>query len=148
MATQAPHDGYIAAVHAALADQDIAVEYVVLDREPLRSATLYLSIDEDDFDSPFLQAEELLMRWTEEDGWILIAPVLQENGVMTRAPWHHGFSVLPDPEEIATWAAILLSRPDLTISREDGPYRGRRDNDPGFENALLRYATSEAGAAD
>lgn len=142
--TPARQDGYVAAVCAELAEQDITVLHVELGYTPLRRAALALSIDPDDFDSPFHEAEELLLLWTEEDGWSLVAPVVQ-NDVVTRAPWHHGFIALPTPEAVANWAAVLLARPDLTISREDGPFRNRHDADAAFEDVLRQYATSEAG---
>jgi hypothetical protein len=142
--TPAPHDGYIAAVCAELAERDVIVLHVELGYTPLRRAAVHVGTDEDDLvDTPLRRAEDPLLRWNEEDGWILLVPTVQDD-VVTRVPWHHGYTALPTPEAVGKWAAVVLARADLTISREDGPYRDRRDADADFEDALRRYAASEA----
>ncbi|WP_141658812.1 DUF6292 family protein [Carbonactinospora thermoautotrophica] len=142
---RADHRPYVDAVCAALEAQEIGVEACQTSATRLREATVRLTPDPEE--TAFGEAEEVLLRWTEEAGWFLVAPTVHE-GQRLELPWHMGFGVLPDPDEVAVWVAVLLTRPDATPSREDGPYRSHTEYDPEFERALRSYAQGPAAGDD
>ncbi|KWX05861.1 hypothetical protein TH66_00560 [Carbonactinospora thermoautotrophica] len=142
---RADHRPYVDAVCAALEAQEIGVGTRWTSATRLREATVRLAPDPEE--TAFGEAEEVLLRWTEEAGWFLVAPTVHE-GQCLEFPWYMGFGVLPDPDEVAVWVDTLLIRPDLTPSREDGPYRRHTDYDPEFEQALRSYAQNPAAGDD
>lgn len=68
--------------------------------------------------------------WDEENGWSLL---LAGDAVAARV--HKGLSVVPDPEDVAAWAVVLLTHPELTPSRENHPFRDHTVADPAFRGA-------------
>ena len=56
------------------------------------------------------------------------------------SPVYKGLSVLPDPDDVASWVVVLLTHPELTPSREDHPLRDHAVEDPEFEAQLARHA--------
>ena len=50
---------------------------------------------------------------------------------------HKGLSVVPDPEDVAAWAVVLLTHPELTPRRENHPFRDHMVVDPAFEAQLI-----------
>jgi hypothetical protein len=81
------------------------------------------------------------LSWDEEYGWSLLA---RYEGVppVAGSPVYKGFGVLPDPDDVASWVVTLLTRPNATPSRKDGPYRDCSAADPAFEAQLGRYSTA------
>ncbi len=79
--------------------------------------------------------------WDEENGWALAARRDPE-AVAAGDPVYKGIGVVPDPEDVAAWAVVLLAHPELTPSREDHPFRDRSINDPAFEESLAGYAAT------
>ena len=75
--TKADHQAYIEAVRVALLLDDIRVGDATFNTGTVRSASMTLLTPDDDFDEPwhhtFTSAERVELRWTEEEGWSLLA---------------------------------------------------------------------------
>jgi hypothetical protein len=135
---QVDHSAYIAAVRHHLETQDIATVDVRISVSPegRREAVMRLVPDDS---APVGQVPlDVSVRWDEEYGWSLLARYDSAPPV-PGSPVHKGLAVLPDPDDVATWVVVLLARPDVTPSREDGPYRDRSSADPAFEAQLAHY---------
>jgi hypothetical protein len=74
------------------------------------------------------------MSWDEENGWSV--SVRRES---LTSQVHKGLDVVPEPGDVAAWAAVLLAHPELTPSRDDHPFRDHRVADPVFEALLAAY---------
>ncbi|SRR6266704_612209 len=128
------HGPYIAAVSGSLEARDIRVATVgVTVSDGRREATLELRPDQGAFPGP-VRAEASAC-WDEDNGWsMLVRHELPGSHV------HEGLDVLPDPEDVAAWAVVLLAHPELTPSMENLPFREHSAADPAFEARLARYA--------
>jgi hypothetical protein len=141
--SKADHQAYIEAVRVALMVEDIHVGPAAFNTGTVRSATMPLLPPDDDIDEPwhhtFTSAERVELRWTEEDGWSLLA--LHANGGR-RLPtiWRPGFGAVLPANEIRTWLAVLLAMPGVSPSQDDGPYRSHQTDDAEFEASLAFYA--------
>ena len=141
--TRADHQAYIEAVRGALLRDDIHVGAATFNTGTVRSATMPLLPPDDDIDEPwhqtFTSAEHVELRWTEEDGWSLLA---LHTSRRRRLPtiWRPGFGAVLPANEIRTWLAVLLAMPGVSPSQDDGPYRSHQTDDPEFEAALAFYA--------
>ena len=137
------HRPYIEAVRAALLAEDINISVAMFSTRAVRAATMPLIPPEDESDETwhhtFVGAERFELRWTEEDGWFLLA--LHASGDR-RLPtiWRCGFGGVLPSAEIRTWLAVLLAMPGISPSQEDGPYRSHQTHDPAFESSLAFYA--------
>jgi hypothetical protein len=140
--TQADHRPYIELVRLALLLKDVHIGVPVLSHGRLRSAEMTVLPPDDDFDDPwhptFANAERAELRWSEEDGWSLLASYRGAKAGPTI--WRRGFGVLLPPEEVAGWLDVLLTMPHATPSREDGPFRSHQRHDHTFEAVLAAYA--------
>ena len=141
--TRADHRPYVEAVRVALLLDDIQVSDATFNTGTVRSATMTLLPPDDGFEEPwhhtFTSAERVELRWTEEDGWSLLA-LHARDGKRLPTVWRPGFgSVLP-ANEIRTWLAVLLAMPGVSPSQDDGPYRSHQADDPAFETSLAFYA--------
>jgi len=140
---RADHRPYIETVRVALLLKDIHVGAAVFNTGLVRSAAMTLLPPDEDFDEPwhhtFASAERVELRWTEEDGWSLLA--LHASGDATLPTiWRPGFGVVLPPDEVTAWLALLLTMPIASASREDGPYRSHQRRASAFEAALAAYA--------
>ena len=137
------HRAYIEAVRVALLLEDIQVGAATFNTRTVRSATMTLVPPDDDFYEPwhhtFASAEHVELRWTEEEGWSLLA---LHDGDGKRLPtiWRPGFGAVLPANEIRTWLAVLLTMPGVSPSQDDGPYRSHQADDPEFEASLAFYA--------
>lgn len=142
-AAKADHRPYIETVRVALLLEDLRVDVATFNSGTVRSAAMPLLPPDDDVDEPwhhtFARAERVELRWTEEDGWSLLA--VHANGDKHLPTiWRHGFGVMQPPAKVCIWLALLLTMPGVSASREDGPYRTHQKHDPAFEAALAAYA--------
>lgn len=132
---RADHTAYITAVSASIEARDIRVTDLLATtaEDGRREASLMLRPDIGAF------AEQIPGRatasWDEENGWSLLMA-----GDAVAARVHKGLSVLPDPEDVAAWAVVLVTHTELTPSRENHPLRDHTVADPAFEAQLARYA--------
>ncbi|MEY9911838.1 hypothetical protein ABIA35_008095 [Catenulispora sp. MAP12-49] len=140
---RADHRAYIEAVRVALLLEDIRVGDAAFNTGTVRSATMTLLAPDEDFEGTwhhtFASAENVELRWTEEEGWSLLA--LHTSGDR-RLPtiWRPGFGAVLPANEICAWLAVLLAMPGVSPSQEDGPYRSHQTDDPAFEASLAFYA--------
>ena len=139
--TQADHRPYVELVRLALLLKDVHIGVPVVSPGRLRSAAMTVLPPDEDFDDPwhptFANVERLELRWSEEDGWSLLAAYLR--GQAGPTIWRRGFGVLLAPEEVAGWLDVLLTMPHAAPSREDGPFRSHQQHDHAFEAALAAY---------
>jgi hypothetical protein len=133
--SKADHAPYIAAVCRDLEARDVWVADTLVwnGRDGLREATLLLQFDADAF--PVVAPGPVRVRWNEEDGWSVLV-----HGESAAGRVYKGLDVVPDPEDVAAWVVVALTRPDLTLSREDHPYRDHSVPDASFEAQLAGYA--------
>jgi hypothetical protein len=141
--SRADHQAYIEAVRVALLSDDIRVGDATFNTGTVRSAAMTLLAPDDDFDEPwhhtFASAERVELRWTEEEGWSLLA--LHATGDKHLPTiWRPGFGAVLPANEIRTWLAVLLAMPGVSPSQEDGPYRSHQTPDSAFEDSLAFYA--------
>ena len=132
---RADHAPYIAAVRRSIETRDIRVTEVrtATSGDGRREATLTLCPDEAAFAERF--PAETSASWDEDNGWSLL---VHHESLASRV--HKGLGVVPDPEDVAAWAVVLLAHPELTPSYEDHPYRNHSVADPDFEAQLAQYA--------
>lgn len=141
-ADKADHRPYIETVRATLLMDDIYTGVATFSTTRVRSAAMTLLPPDDDFDEPwhhtFAHAEHVELRWTEEEGWSVLA--LHSYGER-RLPtiWRYGFDVVLPPDEVRTWLAVLLTMPGIAPSQENGPYRSHQTHDPALEASLAAY---------
>src|SRR6266851_2750829 len=132
---RADHAPYIAAVRRGIETRDIRVTDVQtsMSGDGRRQAILTLRPD----DAAFAEQlpGEASASWDENNGWSLL---VHHESLASRV--HKGLGVVPDPEDVAAWAVVLLAHPELTPSYEDHPYRNHSVADPDFEAQLARYA--------
>jgi hypothetical protein len=140
---KADHRPYIEAVRVALLLEDIHVSAVTFNTHTVRTAAMTLIPPDDDSDEPwhhtFISAERVELRWTEEDGWSLLALHASDDKLLPTI-WRAGFGAVLPANEIRTWLAVLLTMPGVSPSQEDGPYRSHQTDDPSFEASLAFYA--------
>jgi hypothetical protein len=134
---RAGHGPYIEAVRGSIEARDIRVTAVAcaISADDRREATLTLRPDQIAF-ADGVPAEASAC-WDEDDGWSMLVRHQSLGSCV-----HKGLEVLPDPQDVAAWAAVLLAHPELTPSYEDHPFREHSVADPDFEARLARYATS------
>ena len=141
--SKADHQAYIEAVRVALLLDDIHVGDAAFNSGTVRSASMTLLPPDDDFDEPwhhtFTSAERVELRWTEEDGWSLLA-LHAGDGRRLPTIWRPGFAAVLPANEIRTWLSVLLTMPGVSPSQDDGPYRSHQTDDPAFEASLAFYA--------
>ena len=132
---RADHAPYIAAVRRGIEMRDIRVTdmQATTSGDGRREATLTLRPD----DAAFAERlpGEASASWDEDNGWSLL---VRQESLASRV--HKGLDVVPDPEDVAAWAVVLLAHPELTPSYEDHRFRDHSAEDPGFEARLARYA--------
>jgi hypothetical protein len=135
---QVDHSAYIAAVCHQVEAQDISTVDVRIGVSPegRREAAMRLKPGDS---APVDQVPlDVSVSWDEEYGWSLLARY-DSIPPVPGSPVHKGLTVLPDPDDVAAWIIVLLARPDVTPSREDGPYRDCSSADPAFEVQLAHY---------
>jgi len=132
---RADHGSYIAAVRRRIEMRDIRVTpaMVATSGDGRREATLVLRPDDSAFAARL--PAEASVSWDEDNGWSML---VCQGPLASHV--HKGLGVLPDPEDVAVWVAVLLAHPELTPSREDHPFRDHSVPDPAFEAQLSRYA--------
>src|ERR1035438_1209339 len=133
--SRADHAPYIAAVRRGIETRDIRVTNVqtTTSGDGRREAMLTLRPDDATFAGRV--PGEALASWDEDNGWSLL---MHHESLTSRV--HKGLGVVPDPEDVAAWAVVLLAHPELTPSYEDHPFRDHSAEDPGFEARLAQYA--------
>ena len=141
--TPSDHRPYIETVRVALLLRDIRVGAASFNPGRVRSAAMTLPAPDEEFDEPwhrtFTSAQFVELRWNEEDGWSLLALHPAEAALLPTI-WHHGFTVVPPPEKVCTWLALLLTMPGISGSGDDGRYCTHQHSDPAFEASLAAYA--------
>jgi hypothetical protein len=139
--TQTDHRPYTELARLALLLKDVHIGAPVFRPGRVRSAAMTVLPPDADFDDPwhptFANAKRVELRWSEEDGWSLLAAYL--DGQAGPTIWRRGFGVLLPPAEVAGWLDVLLTMPHATPSREDGPFRSHQQYDHDFEAALTAY---------
>ena len=140
---KADHRPYIETVRVALLLEDIHVGAAHFNPGKVRSAAMPLLPPDDDVDAPwhhtFTSAERVQLRWSEEEGWSLLALHTSDEGHLPTI-WRYGFAVVLPPDEIHAWLALLLTMPGVSPSQENGPYRTHQQHDPALETLLAAYA--------
>jgi hypothetical protein len=140
---KADHRPYIETVRIALLLDYIHVGAAHFNPGRVRAAAMSLLPPDDDVDEPwhhtFTSAERVELRWTEEEGWSLLALHASDDKHLPTI-WRYGFAVVLPPDEIHAWLALLLTMPGVSPSQEDGPYRTHQTHDPAFETLLAAYA--------
>lgn len=140
---KADHRPYIETVRVALLLEDLHVDAATYGSGTVRSAAMRLLPPDDDADDSwaytFARAERVELRWSEEDGWSLLALHAADGGGCLPTVWRRGFGVVVPPDEIRTWLSLLLTMPAHSSSQDDGPYRTHQKYDPVFEAALADY---------
>lgn len=133
--SRADHAPYIAAVCSDLERRDVRVvdTMVWTSRDGRRQAVLLLNPDDGAF--PVEAVGQVRAQWNEEDGWSILAGEEPSGGGV-----YKGLGVVPDPEDVATWAVVAVTHPELTPSREDHPFRDYSVVDASFEAQLATYA--------
>jgi hypothetical protein len=135
---RAGHGAYIAAVRRSLEEGDVVVTSARIGDLGVRSAELHICPASGAFAAPV--PAEAFMHWDEENGWSLgLRRDLAMGAVLN--PVYKGLGVLPDPQDVASWAVVLLTHPEVTPSREDHPFRDSAIADHEFEAQLARYAS-------
>ncbi|MGH3217938.1 MAG: DUF6292 family protein [Streptosporangiaceae bacterium] len=131
---RADHSAYIAAVCRGIEARDMRVAdlQVTTSADSRREASVVLCPDADAFAERV--PGEATASWDEDNGWSLLASA---DSPATQV--HKGLGVLPGPEDVAAWAVVLLTHPELTPSREDCPFRDHSVPDPEFEAHLASY---------
>ena len=134
---RADHGPYIEAVRGSIEAQDIRVTAVActISADGRREATMALRPDQSAFADRV--PAEASASWDEDNGWSLLVRHESMGSYV-----HKGLDVLPDPQDVAAWAVVLLAHPELTPSYEDHSFREHSAVDPDFEARLARYATS------
>ena len=134
---RADHAPYIAAVCRDLEVCDIRVADTLVwaGRDGRREATLLLQPDDDAF--PVAAPGPVRVRWNEEDGWSVLAQGESAAGCV-----YKGLGVVPDPGDMGAWVVVAVTRPDLTLSREDHPFRDHSVPDGSFEARLAGYTSA------
>jgi hypothetical protein len=135
------HAAYLGAVRRCLEARDVQVIAVRLSgHDGPRSALMLLGPGDPAAvtDTGFGDAT---VTWDEENGWSLAARC-DAAGPAAGDPVYKGLGVIPDPDDVAAWAVVLLAHPELTPSREDHPFRDCSVHDPAFEESLARYAAT------
>jgi hypothetical protein len=136
---RAGHAAYVGAVQRGLEEREVIVTLTRTgSSQGVRNAELHLRPDPDMTATPF--PGEAFLDWDEEKGWSL---GLRRDPVTLAvlSPVYKGLSVLPDPDDVASWVVVLLAHPELTPSREDHPFRDHAVEDPEFEAQLARYGS-------
>lgn len=135
---RADHGPYIEAVRRGMLTRGIAVKSTFIGTSPdgRREATLMLRPD----DSAFAERlpEETSASWDEDNGWSM---TVRRDSFVSRVD--KGLGVLPTPDDVAVWAVMLLTHPELTPSYEGEPFRDHEKADPGFEEQLARYRPAD-----
>jgi hypothetical protein len=131
------HAPYIAAVCRSIEARDIRVTDIqaTVSGEGRREAALALRPDESAFAERV--PGEASASWDEDNGWSLL---VRDGSVANQV--HKGLGVLPDPDDVAAWAVVLLTHAEITPSREDHPFRRHSLADPEFEAWLARYTSA------
>lgn len=139
----ADHKPYIETVRAALLVKDVHVGAVAFSTGRVRGATMPLFAPDDDTDDPwhytFIHAERVELRWSEEDGWSLLALHTRGDALLPTI-WRRGFGIVLPPEDVGAWLSLLLTMPGFSSSQEDGPYRSHQQHDAALEATLAAYA--------
>jgi hypothetical protein len=133
----AGHAAYIDAVHRCLQRREVNVTLARTGRhQDVRHAELHIRPAPDMVATPV--PDEAFLDWDEENGWSL-GLRRDPASLAIVSPVYKGLSVLPDPEDVASWVVVLLAHPELTPDREDHPFRDHAVEDPEFEAQLARY---------
>ena len=102
---KADHRPYIETVRVALLLEDLHVGVANFNPGTVRSAAMTMLPPDDDVDDPwaytFARAERVELRWSEEDGWSLLAMHASGEGHLPTI-WRHGFGVMQSPAAICT----------------------------------------------
>lgn len=137
MTGRTDHQPYIDAAVAAIAEAGLNVAgHAVTGRPPAaRTAAVMLEVPDS---GPYAdEDDDLELVWNEAYGWVLHLPA--EAGI---SDWYMGEDLVPAPARVARWVDMVLSHPDLTPSREDGPQRLPESDDEAFEARLSAFAAS------
>ena len=138
---RAGHAPYIGAVRRCLEARDVQVITVSLSGHDGRRSALMLLGPDDPAAVTETGSGDATVTWDEENGWSLAARCDAE-ALAAGDPVYKGLGVIPDPDDVAAWAVVLLAHPELTPSREDHPFRDCSVPDPAFEESLARYAAT------
>jgi hypothetical protein len=138
---RADHASYISAVRRRLEAREVHVITVSLSGHSGRRTALLLLGPDDAAAITETGFRDATVTWDEENGWSLAARRDTE-AIAAGDPVYKGLGVIPDPDDVAAWAVVLLAHPELTPSREDHPFRDCSVHDPAFEESLARYAAT------
>ncbi len=129
------HEPYIAAVCSALAQRDIPVTEVgLINADRCREAALDLAPNQGAFTQSL--PDHAAAFWGEVSGWSLI--VLRAE---METEYFEATQVLPEPDAVAAWIAIVLTHPGLVLARDRVCFRDKAAADPAFDAELARYST-------
>ncbi|MFE0453051.1 DUF6292 family protein [Streptomyces sp. NPDC058914] len=137
MTSRTDHQHYVQAVVAAAERIGLGVAGHAITGTPpaVRHAVITLAPPDS---GPYAdELDGLELAWDEAYGWVLDVPA--EAG---RSNWFMGDDLVPAPDRVVRWADMVLSNPELTPSREDGPRRLPETDDAAFEARLSVYAVS------
>ncbi|MBB6119502.1 hypothetical protein [Nocardiopsis algeriensis] len=134
MNERADHTGYIRAVIAHLAEDDVRVTKTSIGTT---SGLRWAQLDLEPEDCPRLTDGEThyVVSWDEEEGWGVCAAL--ERGGRSEI-YHHGLRVDPPAATAALW--VLGNTLEFYPPREDGPFRHRTDASPELEKFLADFS--------
>lgn len=138
---RAGHGPYIEAVRRHLEAREVHVITVSLSGHDGRRAALMLLGPDDAAADTETGFGDATVTWDEENGWSLAAR-RDAKAIAAGDAVYKGLGVVPDPDDVAAWAVVLLAHPELTPSREDHPFRDCSVYDPAFEESLARHAAT------
>jgi hypothetical protein len=128
------HEPYIAAVCSAFAQRDVQVsEVALINAERCREAAITLAPDSSAFDCSL--PNQVAAFWDELAGWSL---VVHRADIGTEY-WERT-QVLPEPDAVAAWVAVVLTHPGLELARDRVCFRHKDVADPAFDAELARYS--------
>jgi hypothetical protein len=129
------HEPYIAAICSALARRDIDIsEVALINAERCREAAVTLTPDQSAFDCSL--PDQAAAFWDEISGWSLIV-----HRADIETEYWEGTQVLPEPDAVAAWVAVVLTHPGLELARDRVCFRDKDVADQAFDAELARYPT-------
>lgn len=130
------HEPYIATVCTAFGRRDIGVtEVALINADRCREAAITLAPDQNAF--TYALPDQIAAFWDEISGWSLIV-----HRADIETEYYEGTQVLPEPDAVSAWVAVVLTHPVFELARDQVRFRSKDVADPAFDAKLATYSTS------
>ncbi|CAL9677699.1 hypothetical protein SUDANB95_08026 (plasmid) [Actinosynnema sp. ALI-1.44] len=116
---RASHEAYVRKVVLALADRGVQADDVEVLASAVRRAQMTVT-EIEPMGTLWESAQSVRLLWDERNGWSWQVHYVGEQE--PRTPIFFGLSAVPEPRAVADWMAVSLAHPEVTPSREDGPF--------------------------